>query len=518
MKMNKLFLITFFAFFLSKENAFAKNTFLKYQAKINLYFNPECKGDTVYMELNSFIPSDEELQPKQVYTAILDKNGHASVSLDLKRKYAYFFLSRDVLIRLNMHQALIDNYLIEDGDNITIKVKYDSVYSQRIGETETYGKLKLPGYKIEFVGRGSGKFKCYQAWQSALVQVKRPKPYISVFDQNGVFNPDNSDLKIYKERISRTLHLFRSEMDRDALEICKADMVGDALSNFGRNYRPQAREIGKSKSYTAVKSGKAGGIKPEFQNIIDTLSNGLSQPSKSFSKTYATGVFNVEGTGFLLHHPSIGNRSFYDKLKSNYSGILRDHMLYLFVVDYMEMIEDPISLIKDCAATVVEKSYKESVRELSVRMKGAMAYPFSMPDQIGKRVALSDFKNKVVFVDFYFLGCHGCSHFYNDQLKDVEEHFESNDNIVFVAISADANKAIWEKSLSSGIYTNGSTPNVVNLYTDGKGFEHPMIKYYNFKSYPCPILVDKKGRIFEYNLLTDKNTLIAKINEALNEN
>jgi hypothetical protein len=108
--------------------------------------------------------------------------------------------------------------------------------------------------------------------------------------------------------------------------------------------------------------------------------------------------------------------------------------------------------------------------------------------------------------------------FYENALKKVEEHFQGTPGIVFVAISVDRTQALWKRGINSGMYTGSTSSNVFNLYTSGKNLEHPIVKHYDIMAYPCPILIDKEGKIIEFdNRMEDKpDKWISKINEALN--
>ena len=109
---------------------------------------------------------------------------------------------------------------------------------------------------------------------------------------------------------------------------------------------------------------------------------------------------------------------------------------------------------------------------------------------------LEDFKGKLVFVDFWYTGCGGCAGYFRTTLSKAEEHFSGNDNIVFVTISADTGKSLWLKGVKTGKYVSDKS---INLFTEGKGDKHPAIAHYNFNSFPSLMLIDKKGRILEFN-------------------
>ena len=96
-------------------------------------------------------------------------------------------------------------------------------------------------------------------------------------------------------------------------------------------------------------------------------------------------------------------------------------------------------------------------------------------------------------MDFWYTGCGACISYYKNTLKEIEAQFADNNSVVFVTVSIDKNPDYWKKSLSVGMYTG---EHALNLYTDGQGSEHAIIKHYKILGYPAPILIDKQGRIF----------------------
>src|SRR5690606_16773596 len=75
-------------------------------------------------------------------------------------------------------------------------------------------------------------------------------------------------------------------------------------------------------------------------------------------------------------------------------------------------------------------------------------------DTIDNPVKLSDFKDKIVLIDFYFTGCGGCALLYSQVLSEVKDHFQDDDDILFITISADKDRNFWISGIERGIYTS----------------------------------------------------------------
>lgn len=143
------------------------------------------------------------------------------------------------------------------------------------------------------------------------------------------------------------------------------------------------------------------------------------------------------------------------------------------------------------------------------------AYDFKLKDSNGKTVKLSDFKGKVVVLDFWFTGCINCMNFYRSSLSNAERHYWHNSDVIFISVCIDKDKSTWLTSLKKGLYTSDAS---VNLYTGGLGDRHPVIKSYQITTYPQPIIINKTGGILSRSdNLIKSDFLIKTINNALDK-
>lgn len=115
---------------------------------------------------------------------------------------------------------------------------------------------------------------------------------------------------------------------------------------------------------------------------------------------------------------------------------------------------------------------------------GKPAFPFRYQDVNGKWVALKDFKGKYVYIDLWATWCGPCKR-EMPFLKKLEEDMKGR-KIVFVGMSFDENKAVWEKFVRENEMTG------IQLHL-GKGKE--MKDFYRIQGIPRFILLDKKGNI-----------------------
>ncbi len=141
--------------------------------------------------------------------------------------------------------------------------------------------------------------------------------------------------------------------------------------------------------------------------------------------------------------------------------------------------------------------------------KGRPFYNFDLPDTIGQRRQLKDFRGKIVFLDFWFTGCFMCKEI-APYITKAEELFKNKD-IQFISISIDK-KETWKQG--RGIF---SSKNSLQLYTEDKGNNHDIIKFSKISSYPRMIVLDKLGNIVGVppNPATDFEGFTAYLNKLL---
>ena len=119
---------------------------------------------------------------------------------------------------------------------------------------------------------------------------------------------------------------------------------------------------------------------------------------------------------------------------------------------------------------------------------GKPFYNFNLVDTSGVYHSLQQMKGKVVILDFWFTGCGACKQLAS-KLSEIEGPFK-NDKIQFVSINVDKTKPIWKSGI--GIF---SVEDALQLSTEGRRTDHPVLKFGNVNAYPTLIVLDKEGKI-----------------------
>ncbi len=142
---------------------------------------------------------------------------------------------------------------------------------------------------------------------------------------------------------------------------------------------------------------------------------------------------------------------------------------------------------------------------------GKTSYTFSASDTIGKNVSMKDFKGKVIFIDVWATWCGPCREQF-PFLKEIEEEYKDNKNIVFMGISIDRlkDKQKWIRAIQKEKLPG------VQLLDDSKKFRET----YGIYSIPRFLLIDKQGKWIEIRCPRPeaKAELKRYLDKALEEN
>lgn len=127
---------------------------------------------------------------------------------------------------------------------------------------------------------------------------------------------------------------------------------------------------------------------------------------------------------------------------------------------------------------------------------------FEFVDARGKKVALSDFRGKYIFIDLWSTGCNPCI----GEIPYIKqmEHKLAGRPIVWVSISTDLDAEEWREFLVKEKMTG------VQLLAEG-GFRNPFLAETGCHGIPHFMLLDKEGRVVDFHTIRPSNPVLAEI-------
>jgi peroxiredoxin len=136
-----------------------------------------------------------------------------------------------------------------------------------------------------------------------------------------------------------------------------------------------------------------------------------------------------------------------------------------------------------------KKHLKQIKDEYAYLQRGNPSPEFSLPDKDGKMINLSDFRGKIVYLDFWTSWCQPC-------LSEVEpareKKYLEGKEIVFVYVSLDEKQ---EKSLEAALKFN-----IEGVHLWGGELSRSIIaQKYKLTRVPTYVVIGKDGNILSYN-------------------
>ena len=167
-----------------------------------------------------------------------------------------------------------------------------------------------------------------------------------------------------------------------------------------------------------------------------------------------------------------------------------------------EDLEDFEKVLENLKINFPESSHivllDDQIKQFKPLSYGQPAPDFTLPDLNKNPISLSDFKGKVLLVDFWASWCRPCR-IENPKLVQLHNKYASQ-NFEILSVSLDGTqrqknpkeewiKAIEKDNLSAWFHASELT-----------GWETYVRELYNFNSIPYTVLIDKDGRIAGKNL------------------
>ena len=173
------------------------------------------------------------------------------------------------------------------------------------------------------------------------------------------------------------------------------------------------------------------------------------------------------------------------------SYFLRDQMSDIVINNLTEFKSTLEPYKKYTKPASVKKEYLKLYEQFSsdTAYVGKSAYNFKLPDSTGRLVSMKDFKGKVVFIDVWATWCGPCREQF-PYLKEIEEEYKDNNDIIFIGISIDRAK---DRGKWLTMMKKENLHGVQLLDDTGKFFANK----YGIAAIPRFLLISKDGKWIE---------------------
>ena len=474
-----------------------------------------CKGPAT-----AGIKIEEKIKSPTIAYLTFDKNVSDSDTMTIvfwKEMLSAQKLENPLMVKLSS-QAQNDefDFIIEDVSSIGY-LSFDR--QSLIPGWATMRYLVEPGDSIHvslindvpvFSGKGAEKYNCIASINEKWKRRSRIKAPSTLTGMQASVEMFRLETESQKKLAFNVLSEHKKNISPKIYKIIETNIIG--LVNFGpifRYYQLYRSYVARDTTGNSAELGKNLYIeKINSTGWYETMHDSSILHSDYFIPTLLMKL--------KLEQRLFNTVSVYEIIKSKYAGSVREKIITSYLTTEFLYMPNADSVLADALVTIKTPEYLEYLRKIkTTEGKGATAYNFRLPDSKMKYHSLSDYRGKVVFVDFWYTGCIGCARYYKNTVREVEELYASNKNIVFITICIDKDLARWKKSILSGVYTSDK---IINLYTEGKKDNHPVIKWYKIPSYPRPMLIDQEGKIISTanSDLRSKEGLIKNIKLALN--
>lgn len=412
-----------------------------------------------------FTDSNPEIADHIFHTILYDIDAPTYVSI-------YYYTKNKIIT------TELGTYLVEPGDSINVK------------STEN---------GVSFYGGSASRFKCQHEMKllSDTTKIKANK-----YENETIYGLIAGKLLFYDslfEKKMAVLNAYKSHLSKKMYAILYADCLYEKSfvgAKFSRDLiQFKGRNISKRKEVIQFYNDHYLKQKNSTKNI-QYLIYSKNYTDFLYWKTRLDSWIKINQCDSVI---KLATNEMYWEIVTKYEGLEKEKLLLIFLSHQMAFADGASLFAKETIPRIKDPVLYSLMEEIQRKTKGTPAYNFSLKDSSGSIFHLSDFSGKTVVLDFWYTGCRWCPIMAN-MIKPIAQ--EKDTGIVFITVSIDKNMDIWKQSLQEGKYSSGDE---LNLYTEGRGLEHGLIKYYRINTFPSVLIIDPKGRISSINPVPNSN-------------
>lgn len=441
---------------------------------LSVFFKNAKPNDTLTITMDNMVYALYQTKSNH-YQSSTAQEGYFKFEIPIKQSHGLFSLWKNrtsgktpgTAIRMLLPQFW------EAGDSLTLSINFT--------------ERRVSSYwfaDYEFSGRGCEKYNLVHSLNKMGLEkvdstLMNTEPSFYTFKK----------LSILKDHQNKISDLSYSVIEADIIYADQLTEITKLNQSYVRNF------------YDKMDDNEKKRIKSTVNTAINNVNRfGLSNESLLNSIGYFKFLAASKG---LLRTASIVNTGtesvdeIFDSIKKqSLSPRIKETLMTVFLWKPKKYPDDVDAVFNEAKLYVTDPIYLKLLSDSHLKCINKNLTDFELEDTNGLTTSYKDFKNKVLIMDFWFTGCGGCSSYYKNVLSIVKERFKNNPNVIFLSISIDKDKANWKRSIAKEIYTS---KDAVNVYTNGLGSNHMLVKNNNIKAFPCVVLLDKNGNLKLYN-------------------
>ncbi len=400
-----------------------------------------------------------------------------------------------VLVSAKRARMVMQHQLVEVGDDVTVMIK----------------NLSDRKSQLSFSGTGAAKYTLrheLQAmyWQEVFSSIKLLK----------LSEADRLETVIDSTMAEYAAHLgqYRTRLS----EAAYATFEMDVLSYVKRT---------KLSHLAWLYSVASDDCRSSFQTLFERV---LREPDPDTTGTsdYVDYLYFKEKLRLLYAHtPSFKQYevtnppypwiALLEALATRYTGELRERLLTYALTNtgdirfHFPTVPEEVfaRTLRDSYAYVNDTDLRSLLAKLDAHLgPGVPAYEFSLPDEDGNIVSLSDFRGKVVFLEIWGHRCGGCLTFMKQFRETVYPVVKDMEGVAFISINVETDGAARQRAIEKHV-----SDIFVNLTVGALGMRHPILQHYAVHGFPFGILIDQEGRVIR--TVSKSRELVGLIQEAL---
>ncbi len=219
-------------------------------------------------------------------------------------------------------------------------------------------------------------------------------------------------------------------------------------------------------------------------------------------------------SGRLSPDPAQGPRLYQLATAEVGEGIIRDRTMEVLLADNIRTnLPGALAFYPTFRQHNPDSAVARSIRQEFIKSAllgtGQPAPAFMLLDNAGKKVTLSDFRGKIVYLDFWGSWCGPCMNEMANFAPALKQQFAGRD-VVFLYIAVGDSEEKWQKTLAGKHFTS---PNSVHL----RAPNDDVAAAYQVNGYPSYYLIGRDGRLIKKYALRPSNgaETVAAIEAAL---